>query len=104
MLLYKEVKGFVSSSSFVLVTPCCYVTVPGKQSGCWFSVCRQLSTEMIKRHKARRQSIDYVFPVYFNDSDTSDISSNWFSEPINKNHLEVHFTGRLKLSGQADVF
>lgn len=59
---------------------------------------------MIKAFKARIWNIGYVFPVYVNKGDLSDISSNCFSEPINKDRIQVHVTGRLKLLGQADVF
>ena len=59
---------------------------------------------MIKRFKARRWNIAYVFPVYVNKGDLSHISTNCFFEPLNKDHIQVHVTGGLKLSGQADAF
>lgn len=59
---------------------------------------------MIKKFKARRWDIVYVFPIYVNKSDLSDISSNCFSEPIDKDYIQVLVTGELKLLGQTGVF
>jgi len=61
--------------------------------------CRQASTEIIKRFKARRSNIGYVFLIYVNKGDLSAISSNFFSEPINEDGIQVDVTGGLKLSG-----
>lgn len=54
---------------------------------------------MIKRFKARRWNIGHVFPVDVNKGDLSDISSNCFSEPINKDRIHVHGTGGGETAG-----
>lgn len=59
---------------------------------------------MIKRFKARRWNIGHVFPVYINTGDLSDISSNCFSEPIDKDCIHVHGTGGAETVGPGWYF